>query len=252
MTFDQSMPRRYSNGYTNSNSESHASAGYNHRYMKSTLGERVRKARLERKLSQKKLAKLSGLEQPTISNIETGRNASSSQVVALARTLNKSAQWLADEIGPESPNSPEVVNEPSGDYIAVRRATLKLSAGVSGFAIDYQNDDAEPLFFRADWFEARGFAPDQLIALRVNGASMEPGLYDGDTVVVNIADTRTRDGEVFAVNYEGELVIKRLKRDAGEWWLASDNHDKRRFPDKRLNESVILLGRVIQKSSERI
>ena len=60
------------------------------------------------------------------------------------------------------------------------------------------------------------------------------------------------DGKVFAINYEGELVIERMKRDGGEWWLAPDNDDKRRYPDKRVGEGVILLGRVVYKSSERI
>lgn len=220
--------------------------------MKTTFGERVRNSRQERGLSQETLAKLSGLRQSTISNIETGRNASSSEIVALARALRKHPDWLSDEIGPEDADSVEAVHEPHADYIAVRRATLKLSAGVSGYAIDYHNDDAEPLFFRADWFGSRGFDASQLIALRVGGASMEPGLFDGDTVVVNLDDRRPTDGEVFAANYEGELVIKRLKRDGGEWWLASDNHDKRRFPDKRVTEDVKLLGRIVQKSSERI
>ena len=95
-------------------------------------------------------------------------------------------------------------------------------------------------------------ADPQLLALKVQGASMETGLYDGDTVVVNLADTTPLDGEVFAFNFEGECVIKRLKRDAGEWWLTSDNPDKRRFPDKRCTDGVQVLGRIVFKQSERI
>jgi phage repressor protein C with HTH and peptisase S24 domain len=65
---------------------------------------------------------------------------------------------------------------------------------------------------------------------------MEPGLYDGDTVVVNTEQVTPKDGVVFAVNYEGELVIKRLMRDAGQWWLRSDNADQRRYPRKTCGE----------------
>jgi hypothetical protein len=43
-----------------------------------------------------------------------------------------------------------------------------------------------------------------------------------------------------------------MKRYGGEWWLASDNDDKRRYPDKRVGEGELLLGRVVCKSSERI
>jgi phage repressor protein C with HTH and peptisase S24 domain len=82
---------------------------------------------------------------------------------------------------------------------------------------------------------------------------METNLHEGDMVVVNTADTEPKDGEVFAVNYEGEPVIKRLARDRGTWWLASDNQDKGRYPNKECVEgSCIIVGRVIHKQSERI
>lgn len=81
---------------------------------------------------------------------------------------------------------------------------------------------------------------------------MEPGLYDGDTIVVNLADATPTDGSVFAVNYEGQCVVKRLKRDAGRWWLTSDNADKRFFPDKLCDENVSIIGRVVHRQSEHI
>ena len=81
---------------------------------------------------------------------------------------------------------------------------------------------------------------------------MEPSLWDGDLVVINTSDTSPHDGEAFAINYEGELVIKRLRRDAGEWFAISDNSDQRRYSPKRCTEDVVILGRVIYKQSERI
>jgi phage repressor protein C with HTH and peptisase S24 domain len=82
---------------------------------------------------------------------------------------------------------------------------------------------------------------------------MEPSLHEGDTVVINTADTTPKDGEVFALNYEGESVIKRLVRDAGDWWLASDNADKRAYPNKRWVDGLsFIVGRVVHKQSERI
>lgn len=81
---------------------------------------------------------------------------------------------------------------------------------------------------------------------------MEPSLWDGDLVVINTADDNPQDGDAFALNYEGELVIKRLRRDAGEWWAASDNADQRRFAPKRCTEDVKIIGRVVYKQSERI
>jgi phage repressor protein C with HTH and peptisase S24 domain len=138
------------------------------------------------------------------------------------------------------------------DLAQVPRVRFKLSAGVSGYAIEPEAGNGKPVFFRRDWFDTHGYRPEKLFAVRVTGESMEPALYDGDLVVVNTDDTAPRDGDAFAINYEGELVIKRLRRDAGEWWAASDNADQRRYAPKLCTEDVKIVGRIIYKQSERI
>lgn len=138
------------------------------------------------------------------------------------------------------------------DLLSVPRVKFKLSAGVSGFAIEQENGNGKPIFFRKDWFTSNNYRPEMLFGVRVSGASMEPSLWDGDLVVINTADTDPHDGEAFAINYEGEMVIKRMRRDAGEWWATSDNADQRRFAPKRCTEDVVVIGRVIYKQSERI
>ena len=61
------------------------------------------------------------------------------------------------------------------------------------------------------------------------------------------------DGEVFAFNFEGEPVVKRLQRDSATWWMASDNPDQRRYPRKECSDAhCIILGRVVHRQSERI
>lgn len=137
-------------------------------------------------------------------------------------------------------------------YPAVRRVHFKLSAGASGFGVEYQGEDDAPIVFRREWFDRNGYRPDRLFAVRVANGSMEPKLHDGDTVVVNTADTTPVDGVVFAVNYEGELVIKRLVRDAGRWWLSSDNPDKALYPRKVCDAASVILGRIVHKQSEQI
>ena len=124
--------------------------------------------------------------------------------------------------------------------------------GATVFEIEYVDHDAEPIAFCRNWFESRGFAPAKLFAVHITNGSMQPYLWEGDTVVVNTADTEPEDGVAFAVNYEGELVIKRLVRDAGQWWLASDNPDQLRYPRKVCDEGVILLGRIVHKQSEKV
>lgn len=147
---------------------------------------------------------------------------------------------------------PPILETPPDEFVPVKRVHLKLSAGVTGYQIESEGENGRPIFFRQDFLLSKGWDAEKLIALRINGDSMEPGLYDHDVVVINTAETEPMDGEVFAVNYEGEATIKRLKRDSGEWWLASDNPDKRRYPDKKCHEGTILIGHAVYKQSEHI
>ena len=148
--------------------------------------------------------------------------------------------------------NPSIPLEGNPDYPSIRRVRFKLSAGAHGFGVEYRDEDGSPLVFQRRWFESRGLVPDRLFAVKVANGSMEPGLFDGDTVIVNTDKTTPVDGTAFAVNYEGEMVVKRLVRDAGQWWLSSDNPDQRRYPRKICDEHCVLIGEIIQKQSERI
>lgn len=177
-------------------------------------------------------------------------------LLSAAAALGVRQQWLATGDGPmkddSSTTAPPIDLEDNPDYPAIRRVTFKLSAGASGFGIQYRDERGAPIVFQRQWYEARGLNPDRLFAVEVSNGSMEPGLYDGDTVVVNTESVEPKDGVVFAVNYEGELVIKRLVRDSGQWWLSSDNPDQRKYSRKACDEHCILIGEIVHKQSERI
>ena len=82
---------------------------------------------------------------------------------------------------------------------------------------------------------------------------MEPGLYAGDRLIVNLADRQPSDGEVFVLAYEGTVLIRRLMRDAGSWWLCADSSEQQRFPRKQYStDQCSMIGRVVYKLSERI
>lgn len=187
-----------------------------------------------------KLAKLFGCAIKDFSPSLAGHIADISGIQAAAKPSGAAA---AEPI--------PLVDNPN--YPSIRRVRFRLSAGATGFGIDYDHEgDDAPIVFHRTWYAKNGYRPADLFAVRVANGSMETGLYDGDSVVVNTADVEPRDGEVFAVNYEGELVIKRMLRDGGAWWLSSDNPDQRRYPRKSVDENVRVLGRVVHKQSERI
>lgn len=223
-------------------------------YVMKTLAEKVTYLRTSKGWTQGELAAAVGVSQGSIGNIESGirENPRAATVLGIAKAFGVDPGWLQSGEGPMRAGPAPISMEGNPDYPAIRRVHFKLSAGASGFGVDYEGEDAAPIVFRREWYERNGYQPGKLLAVRVANGSMEPGLYDGDTVVVNTADTTPADGAVFAVNYEGEMVIKRLVRDSGQWWLASDNPDQRRYPRKVCDEHAFLLGRIVHKQSEKI
>lgn len=224
------------------------------------IKDRVQNLRRQLGLTQVELAKLVGVSQQSIQKLEAGFVTRPKFLLELATALGVEPEWLVKgdrqafaprEIG-YGISQNQLPQEPGAEFAPVQRVRLQLSAGVTGYSVDAEGENGKPIFFRRDFLASKGWRPDQLLALRVNGDSMEPGLWDKDMVVIHTADTEPRDGEVFAVNYEGEATIKRLKRDAGEWWLTSDNPDKTRYPDKRCHEGAIIIGKAVYKQSERI
>lgn len=248
-----------------------------------TLAERMAWARAQKQLSQSELAKLAGVSQSTIGNLESGLRQSARRIANIADALSVSAMWLAEGIGeirrtPTTSQNSDIFSERldqarsdaittgnpefkrislleknQTNLVHIKKVKLRLSAGLTGFMADPDFEDGGTITLDPAWVLGQGLIPDRLVATAVKGASMEPALYEGDIVVINTAATQPVDGEVFAINYEGEAVVKRLSRDAGEWWLTSDNQDQRKYARKLCrNGECIIIGRVIHRQGNRI
>lgn len=139
------------------------------------------------------------------------------------------------------------------DLVQIMKVRLKVQAGITGFQVEPEHYDGETQGVPRKWIIREGLSQDALLSIVVRGESMEPALYDGDVIVVNTRDTKLVDGAVYVVNYEGEAVVKRMVRDAGQWWLASDNADQRKYHRKHCKGAeCIVIGRVVRKESTHI
>jgi phage repressor protein C with HTH and peptisase S24 domain len=139
------------------------------------------------------------------------------------------------------------------DFVQIQMVKLRLSAGITGFQTEPEQREGGTLGLRRSWIERHQLRAEHLIAILVKGESMEPSLFEDDIVIVNTRDTKPVDGAVYAFNYEGEAVVKRLVRDAGQWWLTSDNPDQRRYHRKLCKGAeCLVIGRVVRKESDRI
>lgn len=243
-----------------------------------TIADRLKFARLRKGWVQSQLAVNAGVSTGTIGNIESGARQSKGSLPQIAEALGISHKWLADGVGPMEiqntitapmgfitasgvenqllastsalPVAIDLDNNP--DYPAVRRVNVKAQAGVSGYAVEYMNDDGPPIVFRADWYKSKSYRPERMLAVRVSGESMIPSLYQDDLIVVNTEQTQPKQGVPFLVSFEGEVVVKRLVRDDGLWWLVSDNSDQRRYPRTKCNGGTEIIGEVVYRQTERI
>lgn len=227
---------------------------YVHRTMPQLEGER----------GQTGLVKASGASKSVVNQWLTGKIKSMDirYALNLERELGISHIWLMT--GDGDPRQAPLHHVKDGlairaaenddaEFVQIRMVKLRLSAGITGFQAEPERRDGGTLGMRRTWIERHNYHPDHLIAILVKGESMEPSLYAGDIVIINTLDTKLVDGAVYAFNYEGEAVVKRLTRDAGKWWLTSDNPDQRKYHRKLCQTNACLvIGRVVRKESDRI
>jgi phage repressor protein C with HTH and peptisase S24 domain len=209
---------------------------------------------------QSDLARALNSSPQTLNNWEV-RGISKAGMINAQAAIGCSVSWLDTGEGEmtvtpgwATEGRPVIIADPSDpDLIGIQKVKLKLSAGIMGFQTEPDRREHGMTTVPRRWVEKNDYIPERLLAVEVKGESMEPALYAGDTVIINTADIRPVDGAVYAVNYEGEAVIKRLVRDGGMWWLSSDHPDQRKYSRKRCEgDMCIIVGRVVRKESERI
>jgi len=78
--------------------------------------------------------------------------------------------------------------------------------------------------------------------IRVRGTSMEPGLVDGDQIVVDTA-RRLPDatGGIFVIRIDSVVMVKRVRRERGGLVATSDNPDAPPVP----SGAIDVIGRVV-------
>jgi phage repressor protein C with HTH and peptisase S24 domain len=219
---------------------------------------------LEGERGQTGLVRASGASKSVVNQWLTGKIKSMDIRYALniERALGFSHIWLmtgqgephaAPDERPRNALGVRAVDNEDSEFVQIAMVKLRLSAGITGFQTEPEGRDGGTLGMRRNWIERHNLSAAHLIAILVKGESMEPSLYEDDIVIINTLDKKPVDGAVYAVNYEGEAVVKRLARDAGQWWLTSDNADQRKYHRKLCQgNACLVIGRVVRKESDRI
>ena len=136
--------------------------------------------------------------------------------------------------------------------IPIKKVALTLQAGIMGFEATQEVGDDSTIDIPLRFVEENNLVPHCLLAISIKGDSMWPLMIDGDIVVINIADTRPVNNELYAINFEGEAVVKRLVYEGREWYLTSMNPDPQYKRRICRGGECIIVGRVVFQPGRKL
>lgn len=167
--------------------------------------QRLNALLIERGMKQADLAKLSGIRASSISDWLAGKYApKQDKIDALAKALNVSPAWLigyGEDKGAFPPISSAKAPARKGNRIPV------LGRVAAGIPIEAVQDIEDYEEIPASWGD-----PREYFALKIQGHSMEPRIWDGDVVIARkMPDVDS--GSVAVVLVDGEeATVKQIKK----------------------------------------
>lgn len=199
-----------------------------------TIGEMIRKRRVELGMTMEDLAKATGYESKTgIAVIENGKveNIPLSKVKAIADAL----RIPVENFFPDVPSYRDGI-------LSIPFISQKLSAGAGIEHLSDADMEVEKIDILAEM--AKGLDKTTLVAARVRGDSMvDANIFSGDIVIFSRG---LINGEgIYVINYLGDVLIKRIQFDPknGEVAIISANKN---YPVKTASaEDVLVLGKVV-------
>jgi phage repressor protein C with HTH and peptisase S24 domain len=179
-------------------------------------------------------------------------------LAALSAMIGRNAAYLQQFVGRGTPRvlaegdrrmlaaffgvTEEALGGPAMPVAALRVPRLDVAASAGPGAL--VDDDVAVGADMVDAGLARrlGLKAGAAAIIRVLGTSMEPGLLDGDHILVDTAARAPdRGGGVFVVRIDGALMVKRVRRHGRMLVATSDNPAAAPVPDG----VVEVIGRVV-------
>lgn len=109
---------------------------------------------------------------------------------------------------------------PMDDFQLVPMAKAKPQGGTS--SLEVESETERHYAFRIDFLFRKG-SPNNIVMFRVGGDSMHPIVADGDTVLVDLSQTHLRDGKMYLVRIDDDILVKWVIRQPGQIILRSEN-----------------------------
>ncbi len=216
------------------------------------LGSSIKEVRKSKKLTQKKLAELTGFKQNTISNHENGnRQLDEKDIRIYAQALEVSPQYLFDLAKPSSIEITPTASPIQSIYDQLAPPRQDKVLTYAERQLDEQKNEEETKInevsekvvqlYGYDYYDHAASAGtgqylndvrverielpvdvDADFVIPIKGDSMEPDYHDGDLVFIQTS-VDLNDGVIGVFNYNGDAYIKQLVIDKDQAYLHSLN-----------------------------
>ena len=218
--------------------------------------DRLRKARIEKNISQVELSRLTGESQSKIAALESGRNKKPTNTVQLAEILGVSAYWLETGKGEmhPSPAQDEIKDIhrpmlwssndplPEDDYtFAPYMKEQAFCGGAGSFEIPDYNGFRLP-FGRAT-LRRKSINPDNVFCCTLTGDSMEERIAEDAAIAVDAGEKTIRDGKIYAFRHGDLFRVKYLSRLPGGR-VKIKSHNPAYEDEEAGLEDIEVIGRV--------
>lgn len=212
----------------------------------STLPERIQIALNHADISWSKAATNIGLSAQAATKWKKGQ-ISRDTLRELADSLEVNYTWLATGEGEmdtlphqvqslldntSTPISTTQIDPNSKIWLPLMDISFSCGDGVG---IDCHFEETKKkLAFEPDFLTSRGIKEQNVRLLYATGDSMEEFIYDGDVFAIDVSDTMVRDGQIYAVYFEGEAMLKQIFKEAGGKLILHSKNPK--YRDKEVTE----------------
>ena len=218
--------------------------------------DRLRKARIEKNISQVELGRLTGESQSKIAALESGRNKKPTNTVQLAEILGVSAYWLETGKGEmhPSPAQNEIKNIhrpmlwsssdplPEDDYtFAPYMKEQAFCGGAGSFEIPDYNGFRLP--FGKATLRRKSISPDNVFCCTLTGDSMEERIAEDAAIAVDAGEKTIRDGKIYAFRHGDLFRVKYLSRLPGGR-VKIKSHNPAYEDEEAGLEDIEVIGRV--------
>lgn len=215
----------------------------------STISDRIINRMAELKVRQVDIVEATGATKGAVSKWVAGTNVPRAEFLPeLATVLKTSQNWLLTgkqegsfiekaevSFDANDVHKPTVVDyETENGFIWIDVVEANFSCG-TGESIEFHFDVINGKFpFPPSFFSKKQIDPNSMRIIKAKGDSMTDFIHDGDLVGIDISQTEIKDGEIYAVYFEGEGMIKQIfKKEGGKLILHSLNA---KYRDREVSE----------------